>query len=85
MKCWHDGNIDCLADCELVENCPDRWLMLNVRANIIEEVLDRLDEGVCEFCEHATDNHTCYKFCKNNEDNADYEKEAFIKWLKDQK
>lgn len=56
-----------------------------IRAKVIEEILNKIDEGVCELCEHASEDHTCYKWCKNNDDKADYERDTFVEWLKEQK
>lgn len=43
MKCWYDDNITCLDDCELIENCKDRERMLEIREEVIEESVERVD------------------------------------------
>jgi len=41
------------------------------------EVLEAIDAGLCDKCEHQSDG--CYKIC----DKEGYEKETLIKWLKE--
>lgn len=45
----------------------------------IEEILDKIDEGVCHDCEHNCVD--CIDNCNAN----NWEYEAFKKWLKEQK
>lgn len=49
------------------------------KVDAFEDVLDRLDEGVCEYCEHGSEK--CFKICAKN----GYEMEALKIWLKEQK
>lgn len=45
----------------------------------IQKILDKIEEGVCDICEHSSN---CYPEICGQEG---FEKEAFIKWLKEQK
>ena len=49
------------------------------KAEAIEEILDKIDEGVCHNCEHR--DVDCIDNCNAN----NWEYEAFKKWLKEQK
>lgn len=52
-----------------------------VRAEVIEEVYDRIDEGVCLMCEHRHEDYKCINDCNKN----GWERETIMKWLKEQK
>lgn len=52
-----------------------------VRKDVLSEVYNRLDEGVCDVCEHRSEDDKCFKYCKRNDDFIDYELDAFKKWL----
>jgi len=70
MKCWHDGNITCLEDCELIENCPDRARMLEVIAEAEKEKAETISHSenfILMECIHlmhemVTDFEDWYKF-----------------------
>lgn len=49
MKCWHDDNITCFADCELIENCPDRARMTEIRADAIYDFSEKLADNLESF------------------------------------
>lgn len=50
-----------------------------IRESVIEEILEKIEEGVCHECEHS--DIDCFKNCSAN----NWEYEALKKWLKEQK
>lgn len=49
-----------------------------VRDNVIGDILERIDKGLCEICDHGDDG--CYKRCAQE----GWERETLLKWLEAQ-
>lgn len=45
-----------------------------IRAEVIEEIYNKIDEGVCDICEHKDFENDCFRMCN-------YEVENAKKWL----
>ena len=41
-----------------------------IRADIIDELYNKIDEGVCDICEHKDFESDCFKTCKFEVENA---------------
>lgn len=41
-----------------------------IRADVIDELYNKLDEGVCDICEHKDFDDKCYLNCRHEVENA---------------
>ena len=68
----------CINDCRFI-GCTQCNEKLNewfdeydkqIRADIIDELYNKIDEGVCDICEHKDFESDCFKTCKFEVENA---------------
>ena len=64
----YDGHNVCKATKECIEMLLD--LYQQGRADIIDELYNKIDEGVCDICEHKDFESDCFKTCKFEVENA---------------
>ena len=64
---YDDHNV-CQATKECIEILID--LYQQGRADIIDELYNKIDEGVCDICEHKDFESDCFKTCKFEVENA---------------
>ena len=64
---YDDHNI-----CQITKECLEMLLDLyqQGRADIIDELYNKIDEGVCDICEHKDFESDCFKTCKFEVENA---------------
>ena len=64
---YDDHNI-----CQITKECIEMLLGLyqQGRADIIDELYNKIDEGVCDICEHKDFESDCFKTCKFEVENA---------------
>ena len=58
--------------CKVTKECLEMLLDLyqQGRADIIDELYNKIDEGVCDICEHKDFERDCFKTCKFEVENA---------------
>ena len=64
----YDEHNVCQATKECIEMLID--LYQQGRADIIDELYNKIDEGVCDICEHKDFESDCFKTCKFEVENA---------------
>ena len=64
---YDDHNI-----CQITKECLEMLLDLyqQGRTDIIDELYNKIDEGVCDICEHKDFENDCFKTCKFEVENA---------------
>ena len=84
----HNGNkiyvqYDSHNICQITKECLEMLLDLyqQSRADIIDELYNKIDEGVCDICEHKDFESDCFKTCKFEVENA----KKWLLSLKEQK
>ena len=75
---YDDHNI-----CQITKECLEILLDLyqQSRADIIDELYNKIDEGVCDICGHKDFESDCFKTCKFEVENA----KKWLLSLKEQK
>ena len=65
------GKCEDMIDCD---NCffqkEAKELYGQIRAKVIEELYNKIDEGVCDICEHKDFESDCFKTCNFEVENA---------------
>ena len=58
--------------CQVTKECIEMLIDLyqQGRADIIDELYNKIDEGVCDICEHKDFESDCFKTCKFEVENA---------------
>ena len=58
--------------CQVTRDCMEMLFDLyqQCRADIIDELYNKIDEGVCDICEHKDFKNDCFKTCNFEVENA---------------
>ena len=82
-KAYQQGRAD-----QLEETKSHKWEQMLIdlgkregRAEAIEEIYNKIDEGVCDICEHKDFDDKCYLNCRHEVENA----KSWLLALKEQK